>query len=364
MGRITIYNDTYANSTAVSNCFIDTYMKDANDAQLKVYLYLLRMLGSGMSTSVSEIADKFNHTEKDVLRALQYWEKMNLLSLDYDNNKTLSGIHLFDMNNARPSELPPQEDRSATDVKPVAPVVSIASRTTLVAKPDDTSVTSKDPYSKPDYTLDQLKEFKSRQDTAQLLFITEQYLGKTLTPTEIKSIFFMHDQLHFSEDLIDFLLQYCVGRGKKDFRYIEKVAINWAMAGVTTPKEAEQYTYKYDKTVYAIMNALGKNSAPTNREVDYINRWTREYAFTEDVILEACARTVLATDKHRFEYAEGILQSWKQANVHSLSDIARLDAVYQKKKSGQGRTVASNKFNQFKQNSYDFDQLEQEILSN
>ena len=83
MGKIKIYNDVYANSTAVSNCFIDEYMKDANDAQLKVYLYLLRVLNSGMSTSVSDIADKFNHTEKDVLRALQYWEKQNLLSLDF-----------------------------------------------------------------------------------------------------------------------------------------------------------------------------------------------------------------------------------------------------------------------------------------
>ena len=55
--------------------FIDEYMKDANDAQLKVYLYLLRMMSANLATSVSEIADKFNHTEKDVIRALKYWEK-------------------------------------------------------------------------------------------------------------------------------------------------------------------------------------------------------------------------------------------------------------------------------------------------
>lgn len=359
MGRITIYNDVYANSTAVSNCFIDTYMKDANDAQLKVYLYLLRTMSSGMSTSVSDMADKFNHTEKDVLRALQYWEKMNLLSLDYDGSQNLSGIHLFDLNGVR-GEVSTQEMSTTASSRPIAPVVSIASRTTVVPKEEPAPA----PYSKPDYTLDQLKEFKNRQDTAQLLFITEQYMGKTLTPTEMKTIFFMHDQLHFSEDLIDFLLQYCVGRGKKDFRYIEKVAINWAAAGVTTPKEAEQFTYKYDRTVYSIMNALGKNSAPTNREVDYINRWTREYAFGEDIILEACARTVLATDKHRFEYAEGILSSWKQANVHSQTDIIQLDNAYQKKKNSQSRTVTTNKFNQFTQNSYDFDELENEILSN
>lgn len=52
-------------------------MKDANDAQIKVYLYLLRMMTAGLTTSVSDIADKFNHTEKDVLRALKYWEKQD-----------------------------------------------------------------------------------------------------------------------------------------------------------------------------------------------------------------------------------------------------------------------------------------------
>ena len=84
MARLTIYKDNYVDSTVVSNRFIDEYMKDANDAQLKIYLYLIRMLNANQATSVSDIADKFNHTEKDVIRALKYWEKNKLLKLDYD----------------------------------------------------------------------------------------------------------------------------------------------------------------------------------------------------------------------------------------------------------------------------------------
>ena len=82
MARLTIYKDNDADSTVVSNLFIDEYMKDANDAQLKIYLYLLRMMNAHLATSVSDIADKFNHTEKDVIRALKYWEKNHLLDLD------------------------------------------------------------------------------------------------------------------------------------------------------------------------------------------------------------------------------------------------------------------------------------------
>ena len=95
MARIALYKDNYADSTVVSNLFIDEYMKDANDAQLKVYFYLLRMLNAEQAISVSGIADKFNHTEKDVIRALKYWAKQQLLTLDFTDNNKLCGISLL-----------------------------------------------------------------------------------------------------------------------------------------------------------------------------------------------------------------------------------------------------------------------------
>lgn len=220
-------------------------------------------------------------------------------------------------------------------------------------------------YTKPAYSLDQLREFKEREETSQLLFIAEAYIGKPLTPSEIKTILFFTDVLHFSDDLIDYLLQYCVERGKKDFKYIEKVAVNWAEEGITTPKQAQKFSTRYDKSVYSIMNSLGRSTAPTAKELEFINRWTREYGFSTDIILEACERSSLATDRHRFEYAEGILSSWKDAGIHHKADIQQADATYQKKKATKPAPAASsNRFTQFAQNSYDFAALEKEILSN
>lgn len=352
MAHLTIYNDNYQDSTIISNRFIDEYMKDANDAQLKVYFYLIRMVNANQAISVSGIADKFNHTEKDVIRALKYWEKQKLLDLDYDQDKNLTGIHLRDFCNQSTAEETSSTAASPTAVSPAAPTPAPAA--------DSNEVPG---FVKPSYSLDQLKEFKNREETAQLLFIAESYIGKPLTPSEIKTILFFTDVLHFSEDLIDYLIQYCVDRGKKDFKYIEKVAVNWAEEGITTPRQAQKYSTRYDKSVYSIMNELGKTTSPTAKEIEYINRWTKEYGFTTDIILEACERTVLATDRHRFEYAEGILSSWKRDNVHHKADIHRIDELYQKKKSTP-KPSTTNKFNQFAQNSYDFDALERELLSN
>lgn len=365
MARIALYKDNYADSTVVSNLFIDEYMKDANDAQLKVYFYLLRMLNADQAISVSGIADKFNHTEKDVIRALKYWEKQQILDLDFDENKALVGIHLRDLS----AQATPASQHNVLLTSGPVQAQNTAGNSIIsaaVAQPVQTAPQEATPvYTKPAYSLDQLREFKEREETSQLLFIAEAYIGKPLTPSEIKTILFFTDVLHFSDDLIDYLLQYCVERGKKDFKYIEKVAVNWAEEGITTPKQAQKFSTRYDKSVYSIMNSLGRSTAPTAKELEFINRWTREYGFSTDIILEACERSSLATDRHRFEYAEGILSSWKNAGIHHKADIQQADATYQKKKATKPAPAASsNRFTQFAQNSYDFAALEKEILSN
>lgn len=361
MSCLKIYQDSCADVTIVSNRFIDEFMPQANDAQLKIYLYLLRsmnagMLSAGRSLDIPEIADVFNHTEKDVMRALKYWEKCGVLLLEYDAAKNLTGIRLLDLTGSRPVS----ENASEKAV----PQKTVSESRTAEKSPSESRRSSdQEAYARPSYSLDDLKAFQEKDSTAQLLFIAEQYLGRTLSPSDIKSILFFSDRLHFSDDLIDYLLQYCVERGKKDFRYMEKVAISWAEAGVTTPAEAERQAGRYDRTVYTIMNSLGKTNAPTRREAEFIRRWREEYGFEPSIIMEACERTVLATDRHRFEYADKILSSWKESGVHHLSDIARLDAGFQKEKPArQTRERSADRYNRFMQNSYDYDALEKELL--
>lgn len=380
MATLNIYKDNYIDSTIVSNCFIDEYMSDANDAQLKIYLYLLRLINGNLPASISSMADKFNHTEKDVLRALKYWEKKKLLGLDFDENKTLIGIHFNCNISSQPTQIaeitpfkvPTQHQENNTHTEnniiqkentPELEVIAPKMEAMIPKEEMIPTIEVVSPYIKPVYNLDQLKAFKEKENTAQLLFIAQTYLGKPLSSSDMKTLLYILDVLKFSEDLVDYLIQYCVERGKKDFRYIEKVALNWAESGITTPKEAEKCIHKHDGNVYAIMNALGRNSAPTNKEVEFITRWIKEYHFPLDVILEACGRTVLATEKHRFEYTEGILCNWKKKNVRHKADIIKVDELHQKQRHTTPQTT-TNKFNTFKQNDYDFDELEKELLSN
>ena len=171
MACLTVYQDNHGDSTVVSNLFIDEYMKDANDAQLKVYLYLLRMMSAMLPTSVSDIADKFNHTEKDVLRALKYWEQRQLLDLDYDSGKNLVGIHIRDLRASREKDgaLAPQAMASFVPVPTVTLPKEISTALAPEAPPEPSPVKTDPPqeaasqFEKPSYSADQLREFKNRQ---------------------------------------------------------------------------------------------------------------------------------------------------------------------------------------------------------
>ena len=95
MGTIKLEGSSQTMATIVSNYFLDEYMPNANGEFVKIYLYLLRALSSpDMDISICHIADIFNHTEKDVVRALRYWEQIGLLDLKFDSNKVLTNIKM------------------------------------------------------------------------------------------------------------------------------------------------------------------------------------------------------------------------------------------------------------------------------
>lgn len=362
MSQITLYGDCHLDATIVSNRFIDEHMQNANDAQIKIYLYLLRCMSANMPVSVSIIADCFNYTEKDVLRALKFWEKLKLLSLDFDAAKNLIGIKIHDLNTKGNSK-----QTSEDEVAPVAVLVEKApvQKDNILRLP-----------AKPSYSLDKLAQFQEQEDISQLLFIAEQYIGKTLSSTEISTLLYMYDSLHFSTDLIEYLIEHCVNNKKKSMRYMETVALAWAEAGITTVDEAKENVGLYRKEVYDILKALGLSGRnPVEPEIDFIKKWTNTYGFDTSIIIEACNRTMKSTHKSSFEYADSILKSWKQNNVKHYADIQILDDKFKKSKAqntsaaqsiqtASAKATANNKFNNFNQRSYDYSELEKEILSN
>lgn len=333
---LTLRNRFQGNTTIVENDFIDHYMAKANGEYVKVYLLLLRHLnGNTGGLSICGLADCLECTEKDVLRAFKHWSEEGLLKIDYDDAGNICGLTVGMSDSA-----------SSTEAKP----------TPITMKPSESNSTKK--------TVS-----KSQEDLRQLYFVIEQYMGKPLSVKEIQKINYFFDTLGFSVDLIEYLIEYCVENGHRNLNYIESVALAWSDSGIRTTEDAKMNTALYTKNVYSILNAFGikgRSAAPT--ELSYIKKWTEEYGFALDVILEACNRTINNTHKPDFKYADSILNNWRAKDVHHLSDVSRLDMAYRQEKESKKKTavktvVSGNRFNNFEGRSYDISSLEQQLLN-
>ena len=379
---ITLHSTGANDVTVLSNVFIDRFMPRAGGEFVKVYIYLLRMLGSPQEAFVlSQMADSLLCTEGDILRALKYWENEKLVSLIYEGN-ALTGITLLTpWNKADEISVNAEQDFPVQEnpLSNLENAAAVSSQDTAFPVPDRTGSSSSSPApSKPlslsesrHLTPDRVKELKQNEDIVQLLYIAEQYLGKTLTPTETRKILFFYDELHMSVDLIDYLIEYCVGRDHRSIRYIETVAMAWKEEGITTVEMAKDSTSRYSKEYFTVLKAMGiTNRNPADTEIALINTWTKEYGFTMDLIQEACSRTVLQTGQPSFPYADKILQSWSKKKIRTLEDVRLQDAQHQKRKLEKAAKTpaplpkATNRFNNFHQRDYDFAEYEKKLLNN
>lgn len=375
MKCLTLKADNRVDYTTVSNIFIDNYMPQANGEFVKIYLYLLRCMSDpDMDISISSIADRFDHTEKDVIRALRYFAGKGLISIEYGEDDELSAVTFLPVN----SEFTIIR-KNVSQENSGSPSVSMTKKTAATV-PDDTPVTEtvaaceEDALSslpaKPAFSNARLKQLSQNEDLRQLLYIAQKYLGKTLTSSETNTILYLYDTLGFSSELIEYLIEYCVNNNHKSMRYIEKVALSWASEGIDSIEKAKANSSLYNSNVYSIMKAFGLSGRnPADSEKKLINKWYQDYCFDNDIIIEACNRTIRAIHAPSFEYADSILTRWKDNHVTSLSDVEALEQsashrpmkIFNAKKSSQS-TASTNKFNDFPQRTYDFDMLEKQMM--
>ena len=353
MSGIVLKGNRYSGNTIVSNCFIDEYMAEANGAQLKIYLYLMRCIEADEPVTVPLLADRFNYTETDIIRSLLYWARKGIVSLEFDEDRNVSEIVLNDPSEAEPTE---------------------------VSLPKKSAPRTAEGRQKPSYTASELSDFGSKTEIKQLIFVAEQYLGHPLTPTDMKTFFFIYDRqggLGFSSDLIEYLIEYCVGKGKTNTRYIEQTAMNWADSGIRDVAGAKEHVRGFAGNDYfMVLKAYGiTDRNPVEGEIQYIDRWKNGYGFSMDMILEAVSRTMKAIMKPSFPYTDSILKRWAENGVTSVSDIDLLIPAWGStaKQTGIMRSSGSvtgsaarkspqNKFHNFSERQYDMDELEARLL--
>ena len=405
--------------TTIYNSFIEDYMPAANGSYVKVYLYIAKCLQAKESNfSISSLADQLENTEKDILRALMYWEKKGLMSLNRDKaTGEILGLEMlipfaerdFDTyeNTAKESAASLGVDSDLSETGALDRRISDFSETGALDRrisdfsETDAANTSSYESSGTDapsnvnsdvhrasnsaqeknssavkpiqVSPEQIQELSANEDFVWVCNVVESYLERPMKPTEIQLITYLYGTLHFSRELILHLYDYCISMGKTACNYIQTVALSWHEQGIKTPEQAQNASVRYLASYNAVSKALGLGRGLAEIEKKYVDHWQNDWNMDLSVILEACNRTVLKLHHADFKYTEGILSHWNEQNVRTLQGVEQSDLHYaqtkeqkeKKKPSTSGKQPPRNQFQNFKQrdvSSEELQELERKLL--
>ncbi len=348
--------------TSIHNTFIEKYMLGANGSYVKVYLYLSKCIQAGQEDlSISSLADQMENTEKDVIRALNYWEKKHLLKITRSEDKSvILGIDVLN-----PDELP--EEQPGTPAPSSSPKQAAAASAVSPLK----KTAEKQPRFH--VTPEQTKRLTSNDEFRWTCNVVESYLERPVKPGELQLISYLYDSLGFSPELILYLYEYCISLGKTNTSYLQSVAIAWHEKQIKTPEEAQQASSTYNAGYTAISKAFALGRGLAAVEKQYVDRWQKQWNMDLSVILEACNRTMLKIQRADFKYTDGILDNWHKNKISTLLEVAKADEKFARNKAERrtlspeqnGKKRPKNNYASYEQHGLsadDADALEKKLL--
>ncbi len=264
--------------TAVENRFILDYLPAAKGDYVKVYLWgLFACACKGPDYTLEMMAGDLDMPVSDMEAALRYWERRALVS-------RISGdppLYRF--------YSPIQRQITASSDLPMAADTEYVSFTECV-----------------------YAAFGDR---------------RKVNPAEIALAWEWVQDVGLSQEAVLMLLQHCMAqRGAHfSFKAAEKLAVSMKEAGVTGPEDAEHFL-QHSQTVHdgakKVLSRMGKRRAVTEDELALYEKWTGEWGFDLQAVLDACRETTGGDPS--FKYLDGILNRLRnQGDARTGPALAR-----------------------------------------
>ena len=257
----------YFGSMPVEHIFLTEYMPSARGDYVKVYLLCLyhsRLPGD--ETKVEDIARELSLDMAIVENALRYWERRGLLVVIGGNS-------------------PHYQMRSAI-------------QRALTGEP-----------------LSADNAFVQFSERVYELFGD----SRKVRPSEISMAYEWIEEEKLSPDTVLALLSHMRAvRGPQFiFQLAGQMAVKLRENGVRDAKDAESYL-SYEENVHkgaqAVLRRLGRRRMPSEDELSLYRKWTGEWGFAQEGILQACQATTAAGEP-TFKYLDGILTRLRQGDT-------------------------------------------------
>lgn len=319
--------------TVISNIFLREYMPQADGNFVKVYLLAYGYALAGVQDKDNaSLAKSLQLLESDVHRAWTYWQDQGIVEkipredsqdpLDYD-------VYFVDL-----KELYIKNVYIPSGSKP-----NFQSLTQPMSDPQ-----LADLMAKGEFFLRRAMSYQEKRDLANWV------LDYNMPPKMVE------EALRYSTEV----------QNKYDLRYIQRVVQNWSSQGIRSMEALEANVQARNKDYYRyrkVMAAMGLGNKPYSQtDMKEVNSWFNDLGFSEEMVLEACSRSVLTANPN-VAYIKGVLTSWYKKGIFTLEDIAKKDLKPSGKAIPSKVKVQGNKFHNFSQSSADFSPQELEDLA-
>lgn len=297
---------------AVPSSVVDKYIKLAGGNSLKLLLYLLRHGGEEIPDE--QLTEQLGFTELGELEdAALFWIQRGIIRYSNAESNMLSP--------AVPTEN--------------APISEETSAVKRVEMPKPIKVSA--------------GEIASRiQENEEIKFLfgeAERLYGRMLRKSEEQLLISLTDHYGLSGAVSAMLLGYCFKIGQATPNYISTVAKNWAEEEITSVELADAKILSLEKQSSVeerLRTAMGMNSRLTSKMKNYINMWTNEWGFGEEMIMLAYEKTVNRINEWKPEYANKILESWNTENLRTPEDVKKSETAYRQSANKKPSAVQSS----------------------
>ncbi len=275
-------NAVMFDSTPIENLFLLEYLPTAPEAFLRVYLYTrVLALHPELGDSLQQIALTLRMEEDTVFQAFVYWEQKGLV-------------------------------RRLTDRPPTYELLPLRADSPVALSPLE-----RDYYRYRDFNASLQSLFGEKVIESHEYRIANDWLNV----------------LGLDEAAVVRLVKYGIATSRSRdsvpspesvFKRMDKLAAKWADEGCRTLEDVERAIAEQEgvnAVAQAVLKRFSLRRKPTLDELACVKRWTGEWNYTEDQILEACGETTKARTPS-FGYLDSILKNRLDDDQAFWDDLA------------------------------------------
>ena len=282
----------------------DNLLKLATGEQLKVLLFMLR--NSGRKLSDEEISINTGVPVMQVQDCILFWQNVNVIIPEGAG----SSVPFMQMT------APPA---------PAPTVQSTAHETTPSAAAENKEQIKHTPRKKENLNPSEIaKLIESSQEIREFFKFAEQKLGD-INYTMQNTIIWIHNYLGLEMVVIGTLISYCAEINRKEPRYIEKIAYDWAekeINDLNAANEEIEQLKQYNEFLYIIKRKFEMKHTPTTKQQVFIKKW-QSMGLDIEVIHYAYEKCVENTEKLSFEYIDKVVTSWHASGLTTVEEVKK-----------------------------------------